>query len=341
MKKIVLIDTPINEYTKKMLNNKICCLTVFNGKMKASDEPLVNDGVCTHGSVCLSIMDKVLKNMEIKFYVIELLKNDNLGNIDDLIVALEWCSTNKVSAINLSLGTTLYKDIILLHPLLKKIAKHTPIFSALSNRNEFSYPAKHPSLISVASFDKKFDSFIHADKIIKNNELLKFKELCCETEILSNSYACALATAKYIKEGNDDRYFYVDRDLFLYPELKKNYFLFKYSSDQYVKYIVEKCNNLVVNIYGDENLYYKSNPFLIHYNTVVIMGVKFGDRVESYISNINREYHPDIIVIFSEHKLTTSKCIKVFASSKLLINRIKFNRVKKNTIQIKKGFRKV
>lgn len=159
----------------------------------------------SHGTICAKIIKKYCHYVE--FISIRVLNNHGIGNIDDLIIALEWCSQNIVDIINLSIGVTQFFD---LRPLYDKylslINKGVRIVAAQKNKDVCTYPADFPFVISVeqprafrSKTLRKSNIYIRGNHRVFINSQKIITERC-------NSYACAYVTGllarKILKTDN-------------------------------------------------------------------------------------------------------------------------------------------
>ena len=93
-----------------------------------------------HGTICAAIIQKYLANSEI--YSIRLLNEDGSGLIEHLKPALDWCIEKGIYLVNLSLGTTHFRDKSLIRTLVNHyVSKGMCIVAATSNSGYESYPA--------------------------------------------------------------------------------------------------------------------------------------------------------------------------------------------------------
>lgn len=101
-----------------------------------------------HGSTCAGIIKQYLPNAQ--FASIKILNESGLALADQLIKALEWCSTKEIRLVNLSLGTIHSQDF----PGIEKVVRHVVdqemiIIAAANNHGYLTYPAALPNVIGV------------------------------------------------------------------------------------------------------------------------------------------------------------------------------------------------
>lgn len=104
----------------------------------------------THGTKCAKVLWLAAENDFLELVSIKILKDStDRGEIDDLVIALEWCYNNKIKLINLSAGSNRYIDKIKLLPVVKKIYEKGIIVAACNNSNTLTYPASLNGVIGV------------------------------------------------------------------------------------------------------------------------------------------------------------------------------------------------
>lgn len=104
----------------------------------------------THGTKCAKVLWLAAETNSLELVSIKILKDStDRGEIDDLVVALEWCYNNKIALINLSAGSNRYIDKIKLLPVVKKISEKGIIIAACNNSNTLTYPASLNGVIGV------------------------------------------------------------------------------------------------------------------------------------------------------------------------------------------------
>ena len=118
---------------------------------------------------------------------------------------MEWCFKNQISLVNLSLGTSDFKDCEKLRTLINKYAaKGMIIIAATANSGFVSYPASFTNVIGVATtgsplgYSKDYMQ-MGIDTVVPSEHTVKI----CDEEIktlLSNSYAAPYASALIAKK---------------------------------------------------------------------------------------------------------------------------------------------
>ncbi len=104
----------------------------------------------THGTKCAKVLWLAAETDSFELVSIKILKDStDRGEIDDLVIALEWCYNNKIKLINLSAGSNRYIDKIKLLPVVKKISEKGIIVAACNNSNTLTYPASLNGVIGV------------------------------------------------------------------------------------------------------------------------------------------------------------------------------------------------
>lgn len=99
--KIAVLDNGVDE---KLL--ALCGLPdiIQQNKGNISDE----EDLFMHGTNCAMIIG--LNCADAELYSYKLLDNTGKGNVDDLKSAFDWCLMNNIRLVNLSFGTTHFKD---------------------------------------------------------------------------------------------------------------------------------------------------------------------------------------------------------------------------------------
>ena len=143
--KTAIIDNGIDIGTLSRYNQQPESLMVYNGEIVSSVPP----AEITHGGLCARVFAEqsgVLPNVSIS------LSRDNSqrSNVNDLSIALDWCSMNGIELISLSMGTTRHNDSSLLYSAVEKLQQAgTVLVSAASNDCQITYPAALTSCIGV------------------------------------------------------------------------------------------------------------------------------------------------------------------------------------------------
>lgn len=158
----------------------------------------------SHGTVCAAIIGQYFPGANISS--IKILNDKSLkGCCSDLGLAIKWCIHNEVDIINLSLGTILKRDFILMKDVLKEAIKHEiTIVAAESNKSHFTYPACLTGVIGVrdnaafspGDFILKWYPLDGIDILTSSRHLLKKKDGTFKKLLGSNSFATPYIAAK-------------------------------------------------------------------------------------------------------------------------------------------------
>ena len=103
----------------------------------------------SHGGECLKMYARGA-NRAADYFI--LLRGMEIGrrNIDDLVTALGWCIENGVNIISLSMGTTDYRDMHKLSPIIERVSQAgICIIAAADNDGLLTYPACLEQCIGV------------------------------------------------------------------------------------------------------------------------------------------------------------------------------------------------
>lgn len=151
-----------------------------------------------HGTNCAIIIHQVCVNA--RLYSYQLLDDAGRGNVNDLKTAFDWCLMNNICLVNLSLGTTHFRDKSYIRKIVNHYAnKGLIIVAASANSGYKTYPASFSNVIGVIS-DNFFDiskGLIKQkgiDFVAPSNHKVEIVGNCTRLE-KSNSYAAPYVTA--------------------------------------------------------------------------------------------------------------------------------------------------
>lgn len=217
--KIAIIDY---EYNKSEIKN--VSFISFSSKSNIIN-PIDHLG---HGEICLKIIDSLV-NASIFCLEIPLHSEDS---IDYFCMAIQWCIDNNIKLINISIGTPNFKNFYKINQVCQRAFNAGIIMvSAVSNNNEFTYPACLPYVIGVKYYGilppskyifswyplNGIDILINSDIPLLNKRDKKIEKLT------SNSYATAYTTSIIAN-------ILIENSIISYTQLKKelgNLSLFK------------------------------------------------------------------------------------------------------------------
>ncbi len=143
--KIAVLDNGADE---KIL--ALCGLPdiIQQNKGNISDE----EDLFLHGTNCAMIIG--LNCADAELYSYKLLDNTGKGNVDDLKSAFDWCLMNNIRLVNLSFGTTHFKDKGIIRQLVNQYAnKGLIIIAATANSGYTAFPASFSNVIGVKAKD--------------------------------------------------------------------------------------------------------------------------------------------------------------------------------------------
>lgn len=194
--KIAIIDNGVDEAA---LGNEISGKVYVNEKKECVyDEADMSRVRFAHGTICAAIIQKYLANSEI--YSIRLLNEDGSGLIEHLKPALDWCIEKGIYLVNLSLGTTHFRDKSLIRTLVNHyVSKGMCIVAATSNSGYESYPASFSNIIGVATHSSFFSDslkrlFFGINILGESEHTLRLYGVASVTQ-KCNSYAAPFVTA--------------------------------------------------------------------------------------------------------------------------------------------------
>lgn len=157
-----------------------------------------------HGTICAHIINTIMPNV----YTFDIkIMNKNKGEVENLIIALDWCCNKNVSIINISLGTTNYHDYIKMKDVISKlIQKGTIIVAAMDNAGLKSFPAYCEKVFGVRASTNmgKYGYYFTMEKsepiekkiIISYNEYIKNNRGDNIRIGCANSFAAPVLTGK-------------------------------------------------------------------------------------------------------------------------------------------------
>lgn len=204
--KIAVIDSGINRnlVRKEKLKDE---LMVDENNICREDTSVPQATDCLHGTICALIIEKYCPDCI--FSSIRILDHEGKGGIEKIEPALEWCYQNEINIVNLSLGTTHFKENEELNRLINKFAyKGLIIIAAISNIGYFTFPASFTNVIGVSTEGKSLlytNNYVHLgiDTVVPSEHIIK---LSGEEQItsLSNSYAAPYVSALVIQKMMKD-----------------------------------------------------------------------------------------------------------------------------------------
>ena len=157
----------------------------------------------THGTLCAAIICSYAPDA--KLISVKVLDPTTLkGSINQIRYALEWCIAQNVSLINLSIGSTSFKDWKLLQPVIARLIRNNiPLICACSNNktpsifSDFSWPIsveKDDTLFGNA-YDFRNGNFLESDFCASSTHTLTTSENGVTTFSSQNSHAAPVITA--------------------------------------------------------------------------------------------------------------------------------------------------
>ena len=161
----------------------------------------IQQGMESHGTICYRIIKKYAPSCK-AFSVKVLDARSRRCSVSKLIAGLQWCFSQRIPIVHLSLGSIEYEDFSFISRQVNKmIAKGIVVIAACHNRNIVSYPASLYPVIGVkADASLKDDEFYYnpnrldgIDFSASSRHLLK-KETVYMSPV-ANSYAAPVVTA--------------------------------------------------------------------------------------------------------------------------------------------------
>lgn len=247
MHKIAVIDSMICNSLVLKDKGKILYYWVKNQEIHNAEENII-DIFETHGT---EVINNILYECnDVQILAIKVLEENGKGKVYDLLEALKFCISQKVDAINISLGiqTDNHRLISKMEELCRRaVNQGTTIVAANNNYGSNSYPAAFDFVVSVSTeMRSKEYTFFNRDR----------NEVCfCSPYIFSkgkniyeikrgNSYLCGYVTGVLCagkKMVKDPIEFFWDK------KITRKYYINPFSDDAFGK-------NTVL-------IYFEDNPF--------------------------------------------------------------------------------
>ena len=193
--RIAIIDDGI---CKTEVNTMARAYQVINGEVV--EDLNGNYSTSSHGTICAKIIEKYCPK-QIELISIRILNDCGLGNVNDLICALNWCNKNQIDIINLSNGVTQCSELQKLFNICAELNRSgIKIVAAQNNSKVCTYPADFPFVISVEQ--RRYTScysLMHSNVYTKGNHKILVDGRVIRTE-KCNSFACAYTTAQIARK---------------------------------------------------------------------------------------------------------------------------------------------
>lgn len=194
--RVAIIDNGVNKLLIKkgievsiaMNENGIC----------AADTEITDWQQNQHGTNCAMILEKYCPDCSL--VSIKILDENGEGAIDNIYPALEWCCNNEIRLVNLSLGTSDFRDCEKLRGLINACAANGMIIIAATDNSGFvSYPASFTNVIGVATTGSPLGYVrdymqMGIDTVMPSEHMVKINDKEIKT-LLCNSYAAPYASA--------------------------------------------------------------------------------------------------------------------------------------------------
>lgn len=167
--KVVIIDDGVDLDTQRKL--KVSCKVLKNGCV-VDDIPMYQN-MLTHGSKCVNIFAKYAKNYEL--YCLKILDvKTRRTDITSLKQGLEWCLSEKIDLVSLSLGSVQMADYLKLIPILERIKESSMIvIAACDNDYQMTFPASDDNIIGVKA--DKFDVLAEGEYIYDSSDIFNIQ----------------------------------------------------------------------------------------------------------------------------------------------------------------------
>lgn len=151
--RIAVLDTGVTEEYRSHL--KFAVAIDETGIVR--DQPGLSGSTFAHGTVCLAIIRKYFGQAELGS--MQILDETGQGAVNKLAPAFEWCLKQEIDIVNVSFGTTNFRDAEGLRRLTEDYAaRGLLIIAAAANSGYTTYPASFDSVIGVACIEKALGS---------------------------------------------------------------------------------------------------------------------------------------------------------------------------------------
>ena len=272
--RVAIIDNGINgHFLKRRLEKSIA---IDENGVCITDTKNICQQQFQHGTNCAMILEKYCSDF--RLISIRILDENGRGAIKSIYPALEWCYKNQIRLVNLSLGTSDFRDCEKLRCLINEyVTKGMIIIAATANSGFISYPASFTNVIGVATMGSPLNYSndymqMGIDTVVPSEHEVKI----CDEEIktsLSNSYAAPYVSALIANRLNADNTL----------DIRK---LKKYAKEQ--SYI-----DMVEGVYEPDWVY-----------KAYVAGREKKSRAEYYFETVSGEYNKirediDTIIAFS------------------------------------------
>ena len=194
--RVAIIDNGINEHLIKRRIEKN--IAIDENGICIADTKNIDQQQFQHGTNCAMILEKYCPDC--RLISIRILDENGEGAIKNIYPALRWCYNNQISLVNLSLGTTDFRDYGKLRCLINEYAaKGMIIVAATANSGFVSYPASLTNVIGVATTDSPLDYCkdymqMGIDTVVPSVHTIRVHNVEISTS-LSNSYAAPYISA--------------------------------------------------------------------------------------------------------------------------------------------------
>lgn len=143
--KIAILDNGVDENILTLCG--LSDITQYNKETVDNNRDLF-----LHGTNCAIIIGLNCSNAQLYSY--KILDNAGKGSVTSLKAALEWCLSNNIRLVNLSFGTTHFKDKRLIQQIVNHYANRGLIIvAATANSGYTAFPASVSSVIGVRTGD--------------------------------------------------------------------------------------------------------------------------------------------------------------------------------------------
>ena len=143
---IAVLDTGVTEEYRKYVKYAMMVDDTYVVRRQEKH----TESFFAHGILCLAIIRKYFKEAELSS--IQILDERGRGTVEKLAPAFEWCLEHGIAIVNVSFGTTNFRDRDYLLRLVDSYsARGLIIIGASANSGYTTYPASFPSVIGVAA----------------------------------------------------------------------------------------------------------------------------------------------------------------------------------------------
>lgn len=195
--KLAILDSGINKDLDVFNFNIVKTFNTFDSTSNVQDD-------YGHGTAVTSIISDFPKKENLEIYDVKVLDEKGFGDVENLVLGIEWAIEQSVDIINISLGV--HQDSPMLKTVINRALKEDIIIVASSGNNYglyIDYPARYKGVISVSSLksnnEKVYKSELGKIEFVDYGIKVKGTNVHGEIDYFSGtSFATATVTKKIV-----------------------------------------------------------------------------------------------------------------------------------------------